>query len=280
MDTKKRVALVLSWLGMILGLSAQDFTVMTYNIRVAFPDTSWQSWDYRRDNVATVISHHGPDILGLQEAKKTQVDFLMHRMPGYAMWGVGRDDGEMQGEYCAIIYRSERYEILEKGNFWLSPTPDSVSVGWDASFPRICTYALFRDLESNDTLFVLNTHFDHMGILARRHSAELILERIDGLIAEHPHPVVFMGDLNATPGSKPISTISGRLRNADAENFGNQEPTFNGFTAGVEDDKVIDFIFHSSDIRVLEGLEVDTSTVDGRYPSDHFPVSVKLGFGE
>ena len=252
---------------------------MTWNIRYDNPLDGPDAWSMRRERVSGLIRYHAPDVLGIQEGLAHQVAFLQAELPAYAVIGVGRDDGKAAGEYCALFYRKDRYAVVDSGTFWLSPTPEKPSKGWDAALNRICTYAVLKDLQNGKQLLVLNTHFDHVGEAARVQSAKLLLEKIKATTSKG-RAVVLLGDLNTEPGSAPIQTLTQATQDArtvcKTTPYG-PEGTFNGFqlaTAPIE--RRIDYVFVQR-LSVLQ-YAVLTEQELGRYPSDHLPVMAVLQF--
>ncbi len=246
---------------------------MTFNVRVAV-DEGRQAWERRRDDVASVIRVHRPDVVGLQEPRREQLDDIQERLPAYEFVGVGRRGGE-EGEFSPVGYRPGIVEPLDWGTFWLSGTPEEEgSVGWDATYPRIVTWVRFEGPDG--TFLVCNTHFDHGGAAARAGSARLLRERVPELAGDDP--AVVMGDFNADESSEPYELLAGAFGDARyAAEHGHHGPgdTFHDFT-GYPDAK-IDHIF------VTEGVATHTHAVlpdhwNGRYPSDHFPVLADLSF--
>lgn len=265
------VALV-AWLPLVGGCASSPppVEVMTFNVRYANPGDGADAWERRTELVFGVIRSHAPDLVGLQEALAGQMDELRAAFPGYRFLGQGRKGGR-RGEYSALMVRDERFEVVESGDFWLSPTPDEVgSRGWDADLPRMCTWAVLRDRTSGDAFLAMNTHFDHRGPEARRESARVILEqraRHGGL------PLVLTGDLNASEESPPLAELRAaglrdtfRDAHADADVVG----TFNGFR-GESDGAKIDYVLVDDGWSTLSAAIVRDHD-DGRYPSDHFPV--------
>ncbi|HNU60249.1 MAG TPA: endonuclease/exonuclease/phosphatase family protein, partial [Aquaticitalea sp.] len=141
---------------------------------------------------------NAPDVLGVQEAMPNQMKDMDSLLVDYGFVGVGRDDGKDLGEYSAIFYHKHKLRIVESATFWLSQTPDKVSMGWDAACNRVCTYALFEDKVSNEQFWVFNTHFDHIGVEARKNSTLLILDKIEQITGGNK-PVFLMGDFNMEP---------------------------------------------------------------------------------
>src|SRR5687768_8888542 len=265
--------------------SALPLRVMTFNLRYDTPSDGANAWPHRRDWVAALIRFHAPDALGVQEALVHMLTDLDARLPGFARVGVGRADGRAGGEFSAILYRSDRLELLDSGTFWLSPTPEVAgSKGWDAAIERIATWARFRDRRTRCRHVHLNTHFDHVGEQARQESARLIRHRIAALAGDLA--IIVTGDLNADPQSAPyriftrdtIAGASAPLRDAfDASSGGHYGPTstWTAFKA-IEPGRRIDYVLVSTHIPVLmHGILSDSW--DGRFPSDHLPVLAAIG---
>ncbi|HSI69568.1 MAG TPA: endonuclease/exonuclease/phosphatase family protein, partial [Gillisia sp.] len=141
--------------------------VMSYNIKYATENDGENSWSKRKDHLTNQIKFFHPDVLGVQEALHGQMEHIKDNVADYQYVGAARDDGKTKGEYSAIFYNSSKFELLEESTFWLSETPNSPSKGWDASFPRVCTYVKLKEKESGKEFWVFNTHFDHEGDEAR-----------------------------------------------------------------------------------------------------------------
>lgn len=255
----------------------QDLTVMSYNIRYNNVDDGLNCWDLRKDELAAQIKKYNPDIFGIQEGLYDQVEFLNKYFSAYAYAGVGRDDGKTKGEYSAIFYNKSRFRLVKTKTFWLSPTPTKISIGWDASMERICTYVILHDKKYGKNLVIFNTHFDHLGEIARLKSAELIIKFV-GKIKNKNIPVIIMGDLNCVPDSEPIRFISASLSNsctiAEKKHFG-PEGTFNNFMQDYEKELQIDYIFVKN-LEVSDYQHIGEFRKNGLVYSDHFPVFVKL----
>ncbi|MBP1648548.1 MAG: hypothetical protein H6Q30_1993 [Bacteroidetes bacterium] len=281
-------ALLLSMLG--CAGSQSDFRghepalrIMTYNIRYDNPGDGINSWSQRKEFISSLMLFHGADIVCIQEGLIQQVRYLHDVLEGFDYCGVGRDDGKEAGEFSAIFYRKGMFDLLADSTLWLSPTPSLPSKGWDAALPRIVTWASFRLKSGGRSFFVFNTHFDHMGEIARRESARLLtaqIPRIAGI-----SPAILAGDFNSgekdsayqillrpVSGSPPLkdSYIISRLPHHGVA------PTFFGFDARTQDPgQRIDYVFVSGGVTVMRHGTL-TDFRDGRFPSDHLPVLVEL----
>ena len=258
---------------------SQDLKIMSYNIKLDYPKEGKNSWTNRKPFMVNQIIFYEPDVLGVQEAMPNQMKDLDSLLTDYSFVGVGRDDGKDEGEYSAIFYKKSDLEVVKSSTFWLSQTPDKVSMGWDAVCNRVCTYALFQHKKTKETFWVFNTHFDHVGEVARQKSATLILERISTLNTKN-YPVLLMGDFNLEPDSKPIQIITSTLddsKNIAKLAFG-PEGTFNGFNFDKTVKRRIDYIFVTKSSILVKKYAVLSDNWDLKYPSDHLPVFITFQF--
>lgn len=273
---------VSSVLGMVLFaiptlLFSQDVNLISYNIRYDNTGDTINNWNDRKAAMAALIQHYDADIIGTQEGLHHQITYLNSALPGFSYLGVGRDDGKEKGEYTAIFYNKNKFKVLKTNTFWLSETPEKVSVGWDAALERICTYALFEDLGTQKQFWVFNTHFDHIGTTARTNSAQLIYKKINEVNTANL-PVILMGDLNLTPDTEAIKFFSEYLTDAKTiskKPFYGPEGTFSGF----DQDKIlkdrIDYFF-VKDIKVLSYTHIDDRMANNKHISDHLPVLMTI----
>lgn len=297
--TMKRYALLALLLVSFVAAEAQWLTVASYNIRYANAEDSLRGdvWAKRCQVICDQVNWERPQVWGAQEVLHRQLCDLLRGLDGYASVGVGRDDGRERGEYAAIFYRTEAMELLASGHFWLNETPDRPALGWDAACVRICTWGYFRERASGRELLFLNLHMDHVGVVARRRSAELVMQRIDSLRkAVLPSgagragalPVVLTGDFNVdqTDEIYRIFTGSGVLQDcyAVARRRFAENGTFHGFHPQRHTSGRIDHIFVSTDVEVdAYAVRTDaywTRDADGRSRlrtlSDHYPVFARI----
>jgi endonuclease/exonuclease/phosphatase family metal-dependent hydrolase len=275
--TVRQVAMACLFACTIMPATAQSFEVMTLNIRLDLASDGPNAWDERKADMAFFVSSRHPDFFCLQEGLIQQLRYLDGQMPAYRRIGVGRDDGADKGEFSAVYFDTSRFALVRQTTFWLSDTSDTVSVGWDAALPRVCTYGLFRDKTSGKLVHLFNTHFDHVGVVAREKSAILILDRIAEWTTDDER-VILTGDLNCDPQSRPVAILRDRLIDgADIAPYGLVGPagTWNGFDPNVTPDHRIDYIFVRN-LDVVTYRHLDDRRKNGLWISDHLPVRATL----
>lgn len=253
--------------------------VMSFNIRYNEPRDGMNAWPNRKQKVADVIRFHKADLVGVQEAQIGQLEDLEKLLPDFLWCGVGRTDGKRDGEFSAVLYKKQRFRLLECRTFWLSETPETAgSKAWDAAFPRIVTWARFRDQRSKKAFFHFNTHFDHVGVKARFESAKMIVGRIRNASAGTQS--ILTGDLNVkedTEAYKTLAAPDSGLKDAryvsKNGHFGGTS-TFNAFKE-MQPAMKIDYIFVTPGIQVFEH-GVLSDNWDGLWASDHLPVLAEI----
>ena len=185
---------------------AQQLNVMTFNIRYSTEKDSLNAWRLRKDHVASQVLFHEVQLLGVQEALHEQMVDLKTRLKKFNYVGVGRGDGKQASEYSAIFFDTTKLTVLQSETFWLSETPTVPgSKSWDGAITRIVTWAKFRETKSGKIFFAFNTHFDHIGQLARKNSAEILLKKVNEIAGLTP--AIITGDFNAQPTDEPIRII-------------------------------------------------------------------------
>ena len=271
---------VVSFLGLQPNqIFAQTHQLATFNIRWANPNDVGNLWKDRASQVMQLIQFHQIGIVGTQEVLAHQLNELNEGL-GFASIGVGRDDGKAKGEFSPIHYDPSRYQVEESGTFWLSPTPDQPSKGWDAALNRVCTWGKFVSAEG-ERFYVFNVHYDHIGQQAREESSKLVQAKIKELNRENL-PVVWMGDFNVTPDNLAYQVILAQESWKDARlisklpSYG-PKGTFTAFEWDRMPDGIIDHVFVQGKIEVLRH-GILTDNYGKKYPSDHFPVLAEIRF--
>ena len=215
---------------------------MTYNIRLDNQEDGINRWDERKKGLVSLIKKSNPDILGIQEGLPNQILYLSKQLNEYSMIGEGRD-GKNDGEYSAIYYKNNKLKLEKDETFWLSKTPEKPTIGWDAALNRIATVGVFTTLNSNKKLVVYNSHFDHIGKIAREKSVNVIINHIK-LNDYFKNAIVVMGDFNSVPSETPIKLLKESLDDSFNE-IHQKKPfgTFNGFDLKSKLTSRIDYIF-------------------------------------
>ncbi|HBB68013.1 MAG: hypothetical protein A2X28_00255 [Elusimicrobia bacterium GWA2_56_46] len=268
-----------------------EIRAMTFNVRLGSANDGSDNWENRRDMVFDVLRRYKPDVVGLQEPLRFQLDQIRRAVPEYGELGVGREAGGTEGEYSPILYRRSRFTPAESGTFWFSDTPETAgSSNWGNAYIRICTWARFVEKKTGGAFYVFNVHLDNVSQASREKSVILLVKRILG--RSRPDPVVVTGDFNVAENNSAVRylTAGDALEAADVDLRVNPIPMVDTFRAlhgdargtgtfhefkGNSDGEKIDYIFTSPEISVAES-EILRDSRGGRYPSDHFPVSARL----
>ena len=299
---KRLLALICTVMAAMTTVQAQDIYVGQYNVRNDNEKDAAKGngWERRGKVICDIINYENFDIFGAQEVKKNQLDDMAGLLDRYAHIGVGRDDGKTGGEYAPIFYRKDRISCLKSGTFWLSETPDVPgSKGWDAKYPRICTWGFFKDLKTGRKFCMFNLHMDHKGIEARREGARLVLSKIKEICPDLPY--ILTGDFNVDQKNEiyGIITGSGLLMDSyeTAERRFAATGSMNNFNPDSWTDSRIDHIFISPDLTAEdfglktytywtpsekacgdEGAQGNGTGLIRRTPSDHHPIGAHLSF--
>lgn len=305
---KKKLLLSLLFAAFAVSQLSAQMLVGSYNIRlkVSSDSVNGNVWGKRCQVMCDQLNFMSPDIFGTQEVLHVQLLDMLDRLDGYDYIGVGRDDGNTGGEYAAIFYKTDRLRLLDYGNFWLNETPDRPGLGWDAACIRICTWGKFASQTATDdeAFYFFNLHMDHVGVVARREAAKLIVSKVREIA--QGAPVIVTGDFNVDQNDEIYSIftqsvllkdsyLASRIRFAE-------NGTFNSFDTDLYTDSRIDHIFVSPSIGVdaygiltnsywtpdndsselMKGhdapQEIDFSRYVRRQPSDHYPVFVRINF--
>ena len=255
-----------------LNFISDPIKIISYNIRNNNPNDGKDIWENRRETITDFIEKEAPDFLGLQEVNYPQIQYLNSNLINYNFIGVGRDDGKTRGEFSPIYFNESKYNLLLSNTFWLSKTPNDISVGWDAAMERICTYGLFEQKNDGTKLWVFNTHFDHIGNVAREKSVDLILSKIKDLTKDKDL-IIITGDFNLSDDSVPIKNLQNFYNdvNIKMDNKSKFYGTFNNFKIDNNYNNRIDYVFHKN-FELIKSSHLHVTTDQGRWASDHHPV--------
>lgn len=280
---KKLIIFVsLLFLAMAYG-KAEDKEVLkiaTFNLRMDTPSDGENAWFHRKDMVNDLIRFYGFDLFGTQEGFTHQLNDIL-RLSDYRFIGVGRDDGKDAGEHCAIFYRSDRFKVLDQGDFWLSEHPEKPGRGWDGTCcNRICTWGKFEDLKNHKQFYFFNVHYEYEGDVARRESSNLMISQIKSIAGNQP--VFLTGDFNAFPTEEPIRILNDSGFLNDSYKITKEAPfgpvcTYHGYDSTIKTEERLDYIWVTDSIQI-DKYGVLTNTLYGHTPSDHFPVMVVAEF--
>lgn len=306
----KKLLFLTLFIILMLAVPAQEMLVGSYNIRYKNWNDSVNGnvWAKRCQVICDQVNFMNPLIFGTQEVLYNQLQDLQQGLDGYDYIGIGRDDGERGGEHEAIFYKKDQLTLLDSGNFWLSETPEKPGLGWDAACIRICTWGKFqvnaKKKKDRTTFYFFNLHMDHVGVVARREAAKLVVARIQEIANDAR--VILTGDFNVDQTNEiyNIFTDSGLLKDSyeTARIRFAENGTFNAFKTEYFTTSRIDHVFVSPAITVEaygvltnsywtknqisdEALkasdapqEIWFSNTTRRNPSDHYPVFVKIVF--
>ncbi len=280
---KKLIIFVsLLFLAMAYG-KAEDKEVLkiaTFNLRMDTPSDGENAWFPRNHMLNDLIRFYGFDLFGTQEGFTHQLNDIL-RLSDYRFIGVGRDDGKDAGEHCAIFYRSDRFKVLDQGDFWLSEHPEKPGRGWDGTCcNRICTWGKFEDLKNHKQFYFFNVHYEYEGDVARRESSNLMISRIKSIAGNQP--VFLTGDFNAFPTEEPIRILNDSGFLNDSYKITKEAPfgpvcTYHGYDSTIKTEERLDYIWVTDSIQI-DKYGVLTNTLYGHTPSDHFPVMVVAEF--
>lgn len=247
--------------------------MMSYNLRCISP-TDWgkKAWFYRANLVIDDIENEKPGIIGFQESTKWHYKYLVDTLKGYDSVIEYRDEA-FNSEGCPIFYNTSLYELVDKGSFWLSETPEVMSKSWGAQYNRVCSYVILTDKASGEDFVVFNTHLSHVSDEARINGIKVVLDKI----AEFGSlPSVIMGDFNALEGSETYNSVTENFLDAKKvaektsdshtyQNWGNPEKF-----------QRIDYFMVSKTGFKINSYDVLSAVHDGVYSSDHCPIVLEV----
>ena len=250
-----------------------DITLMSVNVRTWSPtDTFKKSWFYRAKLIDSNIAEVKPDIIGFQEVTPVHYKYLTETLKGYDNVIEYRDNSPLH-EACPVFYNTSRFELKDKGSFWLSETPEKMSKDWGAACYRVCSYVILAEKDTKKELVVFNTHLDHVSDEARINGINVVLDKIQqfgGL------PRVIMGDFNADEESETYKAATKAFFDAKYKTKKSMRgATYQKWGKRLDDKNIDYFMISKTGIKVNQYKIIDT-TYNGVYPSDHFQIMIKI----
>ena len=249
--------------------------IVTFNIRCDRKQDGNNGFLFRKLLILEKIKNEKPDIICFQEVLPHVATWLKENLVDYYVIGGGRSE-TLEDEQLSIAYTKAKINLLKSEIFWLSETPNLPGSRYEnqSKWPRICTTALFQDLETKKVFRVYNIHLDHAAQEARQMGLKQILERVKSEDFLPESPVILLGDFNATPNSEELELL--KEHPVLIDQTADIGCTFHDFGKTLKGTK-IDYIITHSDI-TCENIGIWNDCVNGVYLSDHFPVWAKLGF--
>ncbi|MEE1320061.1 MAG: endonuclease/exonuclease/phosphatase family protein [Acutalibacteraceae bacterium] len=245
--------------------------IMSFNVRCA--NDGVQTITNRGKVSAEMLKVYMPDSFGVQECTPRWKRIIKRAVGDkYASVGRARDFYGPFTEYSSIYYLKDKYNLIDSGTFWLSETPDKAyTKSFNSMCYRIATWAVLENKETGERYTHINTHLDHKLDSTRDAQMKVLIEQVLKITGEGK--VVMTGDFNAYEDSSVYAVACESFDDTKyiAKNT-DKGPTFTKY--GTKEDNgrgAIDFIFVSKGVKA-ESYKIIRNTVEGIYPSDHFPI--------
>ena len=181
----------------------------------------------RAPRLKAVISPFDPDVIGIQEYRDPWEPHLKEQFPDYDMFNVWRSNGSDR-ESGPILYKRDKFELIDKGYFWYSDTPEVMSGSeWDEAFHcnRICEYVVLSEKSTGKRFAFMNTHFG-FGDNGQVKSAKLLAKYASKLA---DYPLFVTGDFNSFPNSLAYAEITKTFTDVNAVTAKDDGNTFHNF---------------------------------------------------
>ena len=255
-----------------------ELSIMSFNVAV---DNRQEvtGWSDRKKAVINMLTQARPMVIGFQEAQAHEITDMVLAHPEYEWYGLGRETATrppVTSTYSAeeamvVFWLKDSLSVVDKGTFWLSPTPEQPGLGWDAAYPRTLTWVEFLHKGTGLKFFMFNTHLDNKGKTARSMSMRLIAERMKDLNPGNL-PAFLTADFNTASTDAIFSPIQSTMKStrAVAPVSDKSKFTYNGYKSPKSQ---IDHIFYL----VTDCLEPLTFSVldqdyGNKWISDHYPI--------
>ena len=251
--------------------------LVTFNIRCDYNQDGSNSFEFRKPYILAKINKERPDIICFQEVLPHVAAWLKEKLTDYYIIGCGRDE-QLKNEQASIAYNKARYNLIQLETFWLSETPYIPGSRYpgQSDCPRVCTMALFQELETNKAVRIYNTHLDHIGSDARALGLEQILRHSKEQNSKECHfvqaPSILTGDFNAYPDSIEMQKLTLYPELCDVTS--SIPGTFHDY-GRISVPEKIDYIIAQSCIS-CNHVSIWDDCHQGVYLSDHYPVCADL----
>ena len=246
------------------------FVILDYNIRCA-DDGPGKLISERAARFKKLVEKYQPDIMGLQEATPKWIDFLGNNLAGatYSMYYRYRADDSKEAQ--PIMWNHNKLEVMDKGYFWLSDTPETPSKGWGSSHYRGCTWMKFKVKATGEVFLFMNTHLTGNDTPAGN-SANLIINRARKMGGFDRYAVFLTGDFNFSPESKGYMVMTAGFCDVNDLLGFNSAYTNNGYNEREDhhkDNWIKDYVMCSEDHVVPLSYAVLNEKIDDGWISDH-----------
>lgn len=260
-------------------VAAPVYRMGSYNIRGKNDsDTGDKSWDVRNVYVVKNIVDHDFDVIGLQENSTDMLPDLEELLgDAYAnhSWGAGSASDNRSGTHTTVVYKADKFTLLDKGQFFLAEDPTAPGLPFDTAVRRITVWVKLQNKETGEIFFYFSTHLDHKGEFARAETARLNVRKVQEIAGDYPAFIV--GDFNAYYDEKAMYNTFNAYFN-DSRKTTQSAPVGPGATFGPWDPTLsggepIDYVFCNR----VNVLSYETITEDfgrGVTPSDHLPILI------
>lgn len=247
--------------------------LVTFNIRCDYGQDGENCFEFRKPLILDTIAREDPDILCFQEVLPHVAVWLRENLKGYTTIGCGRGP-KLDDEQMTIAFRTSRYNLIQMDTFWMSETPFVPASRYEeqSECPRVCTMALFEEMDTGKVFRVLDTHLDHWGVGARKLGLEQVLRYLDEVKLFPDVPVILCGDFNAMPDSEELKVFD-RFPGYVEATLG-IGITFHGYMRAQHPGH-IDYIYLRGAVD-CDHVEKWTRCENGVYLSDHYPVCAHL----
>ncbi len=278
MSLRKTFAVLIAAAASAAAVAAtESIRIMTYNIpmgNIKVTDGNGRNtWENRCNEIHKYLLDVAPDLLGMQEPVRAELCDILRGIPNYAMVGTGRDKGADGGEYTAILYRIDRFRVLETGNYWLTDTPEEPSRVEGSTHLRIATWALMEDLKSGARFLFTNTHLSYDSEPVRMAQIRVIKQKMLDLNNQYGEdlPHFFTGDFNMKDSEENYNYVLNwklimkdlwsSTRDRHHYSTGKNSPTGR-----------IDYVFATKNVTSVMARWDNRKTTDGFWMSDHDPL--------